>query len=293
MSTDRKIRASRENGAKSRGPVTLEGRLKSSANSARHHLLSKTILVENERPEAFADLLAGLTREFNPQTETQRALVETMAVSRWRQMRIWALERATLQSAMEAHNPNQVDPATRVALAFRNLADDSRTLDLLHRYETRFDRQFTRSLNLLMKLASPDNPLSRTGLPACPSAEGAPSPAQNDFCQTNPSDADPSGGDLTGAGLPACAPPPESDAHLPICALASGEDLPPRAPGAHEEAPQRTPAPAREASLAHFPTFVMDITLRTPEQTGLPPDRSRFAANRVTAAAAAKSILNK
>jgi hypothetical protein len=162
MSTDRRIRASRLNGAESRGPVTIEGRLKSSANSARHHLLSKTILLENERPEAFADLLAGLTREFNPETEAQRALVETMAVSRWRQMRIWAVERATLATAMEAYDPQSTDPATRAALAFRSLADDSRTLDLLNRYETRFERQFARSLNLLMKLADPENPLNQS-----------------------------------------------------------------------------------------------------------------------------------
>jgi hypothetical protein len=188
MSSERKIRASRLNGAKSRGAVTPEGKRKSSANSARHHLLSKTILLENERPDAFADLLVGLTREFNPQTETQRALVETMAVSRWRQTRIWAVERATLQSAMEAHDPDTTEPATRVALAFRSLADDSRTLDLFSRYEARFDRQFARSLNLLIKL----DPLRRTGLPASSIAEGAPplcaqSPApQEDFCQTNP-----------------------------------------------------------------------------------------------------------
>jgi hypothetical protein len=190
MSSERKIRASQLNGAKSRGAVTPAGRLKSSANSARHHLLSETILLDNERPEAFADLIAGLTREFNPQTETQRALVETMAVSRWRQTRVGAVERATLQSAMEAIDPDTVEPATRAARAFRSLADDSRTLDLLGRYESRFDRQFARALNLLIKL----DPLRRTGLPACPSAEGAPSlcgaqsPApQEDSCQTNPS----------------------------------------------------------------------------------------------------------
>jgi hypothetical protein len=196
MSSERKVRASQLNGAKSHGAVTPEGRLKSSANSARHHLLSKTILLENERPDAFADLFAGLNREFNPQTETQRALVETMAVSRWRQMRIWAVERATLQSAMEAIDPDTVEPATRVARAFRSLADDSRTLDLFHRYEIRFDRQFARSLTLLMKLARPE---SGAGIAGCPDSEskrpeGAPSlcgahpPApQEDFCQTNPS----------------------------------------------------------------------------------------------------------
>ena len=49
----------------------------------------------------------------------------------------------------------------RLSLAFRALADQSRTLDLLNRYESRFDRQFVRSLNLLMKLARPDNPLTQ------------------------------------------------------------------------------------------------------------------------------------
>lgn len=194
MSSERKIRASQLNGAKSRGAVTPAGRLKSSANSARHHLLSETILLDNERPDAFADLIAGLTGEFNPQTETQRALVETMAVSRWRQTRVWAVERATLQSAMEAIDPDTAEPATRAARAFRSLADDSRTLDLLNRYETRFDRQFARALNLLIKL----DPLRRTALPACPDSEsprpeGSPAPGtqslapQEDSCQTNPS----------------------------------------------------------------------------------------------------------
>jgi hypothetical protein len=262
MSTERKIRASQLNGAKSRGPVTSAGRLRSSANSTRHHLLSRSVLLDNERPEAFADLLAGLTREFNPQTETQRALVETMAVSRWRQMRVWAVERATLQSAMDAQDAGTSPSATRAALAFRSLADESRVLDLLHRYETRFDRQFSRSLNLLMKLASPDNPLTQ-------------------FCQTNliPQS------DTSGAGLPACATPA---AHPGAGADGASEDDPERpsdecledasesaakdasadahvdASGAEPEASptaeEAQPAPDQPhpGALAHFPTFTFD-----------------------------------
>jgi hypothetical protein len=88
-------------------------------------------------------------------------LVETMAVARWRTIRLWGIERATLQEELEKHDPADHAPAPRVAAAFRTLADESRTLDLLHRYETRFDRQFSRSLNLLMKLAGPDNPLTQ------------------------------------------------------------------------------------------------------------------------------------
>jgi hypothetical protein len=283
MSSKRKIRASQRNGARSRGPVTEAGRLKSSANSARHHLLSKTILLENERPEAFADLLAGLTGEFNPQTETQRALVENMAVSRWRQMRIWAVERATLQSAMDAHDPNTTDSATRAAQAFRSLADDSRTLDLLSRYETRFDRQFARSLNLLIKL----DPLRRTGLPAFPSAEGAPLPAENDLCQTNLIPIP----DTSGIGLPACPG-------------AEGASLAPTEPSPETVEPARgqsvTHSPTEPSiqlaadvphspQLAHFPTFIFDEADTAPPAPAPPP---RLPAQRVTLAAAATSILD-
>ena len=310
MSSERRIRASQLNGARSRGPVTPAGRQKSSANSARHHLLSKTILLENERPEAFADLLAGLTGEFNPQTATQRALVETMAVSRWRQMRIWAVERATLQSAMEAHDPNTTDGATRAALAFRSLADDSRTLDVLSRYETRFDRQFARSLNLLIKL----DPLRTTGLPAGRSAEGAPLSPQNDFCQTNLIPIP----DTSGIGLPACpgaegaslaptqpspetiepargqfvTPSTEPVPHVPHPASASlvpPAILSPVSPNLSTE-PSTQPSDApHPPQLAHFPTFIFDVNDVTEAAPAPPP---RLPAQRVTSAAAAASILD-
>jgi hypothetical protein len=286
MSSDRKIRASQLNGAKSHGPVTPEGLRKSSANSARHHLLTKTILLENERPHAFAELVAGLTNDFNPQTETQRALVENMAVSRWRQMRVWALERATIQSAMDAHDSDKSEPAERAADAFRSLADTSRTLDLLNRYETRFDRQFSRSLNLLIKLAAPDCPLNKTALPACsPSA---------DFCQTNLIpilDTD------SGAGLPACASPDNEDPQLTDDAPTDSH-LPSSAPESNEKDDQPAPdsqplTSASEASLpapallAHFPTFVFDDapSVNAAPDPEVPP-------NRLTAAAHLTSILN-
>ncbi len=162
MSSNRRIQSSRANGAKSRGPVTPEGKRKSAANSVRHGLLTNLVVLDDEKPGTFSDILTALTAEFVLQTEAERLMVENMAVARWRQMRIWAIERATLQSEIEKHDDTVVPPATRAALAFRALADQSRTLDLLNRYESRFDRQFARSFNLLMKLADPDNPLKQS-----------------------------------------------------------------------------------------------------------------------------------
>ena len=165
MSSNRRIQSSRANGAKSRGPVTPEGKRKSASHTnsgvLRHGLLSSLVVLDDEKPEIFAEIFNALTNEFAPQTEAERILVENMAVSRWRQMRLWVIERASFQSEIEKHDAGAIHPATRAALAFRALADQSRALDLLNRYESRFDRQFARSLNLLMKLADPENPLHR------------------------------------------------------------------------------------------------------------------------------------
>ena len=44
------------------------------------------------------------------------------------------------------------DAPTRSAIAFRTLCDNSRTLDTFNRYETRFERQYLRSLDRLEKM---------------------------------------------------------------------------------------------------------------------------------------------
>jgi hypothetical protein len=101
-----------------------------------------------------------------------------MAAARWRLMRIWSIERATMQTEIDKHDGGKYPPNARAAFAFRDLANQSRTLDLLTRYEVRFDRQFARALNLLLKLQqSCQTTPSGAGRPACASAEGAsPSP---------------------------------------------------------------------------------------------------------------------
>jgi hypothetical protein len=160
MSSQRRIDSSRANGAKSRGAVTPAGKYNSSRNNLRHGLLAKSAVLEEERSEAFLELLADLTREHNAQTETQRTLVEHMAMARWRIARLWAIERELLQS--EIHKPEHArqSPTARVTRAFASLAERDGVFSLLNRYEARFDRQYARSLNLLIKLADPETPLS-------------------------------------------------------------------------------------------------------------------------------------
>ncbi len=91
MRTNRQIEASRANGSKSRGPVTQEGKLASSRNAIKHGVLSECIVLPGERADSFQSLTADLFEEHRPVGSTEEDLVEMMAVSRWRRMRIVGL----------------------------------------------------------------------------------------------------------------------------------------------------------------------------------------------------------
>jgi hypothetical protein len=95
MSSERRIRSSREDGAKSRGPKTPEGKARSCRNAIKHGLLSDIIVLGTEAPERFLDLSTELEQEFRPSTPFQRLQVETIAAAAWRIRRCWAFERAS------------------------------------------------------------------------------------------------------------------------------------------------------------------------------------------------------
>ncbi len=185
MRTERQKQAARANGAKSRGPVTPEGKLASSRNATTHGILSGTVVLTGESEERFHALLADLHAELQPQTTVELTLVETMAVARWRQMRIWGIEKANMEHQMRAEaaaggedGAPADEPATRCALAFRTLSDDSHSLDLINRYESRYDRQYLRAhrrfLALVDRRPPPPLVISRARADARSSTAGTP-----------------------------------------------------------------------------------------------------------------------
>ena len=168
MRSEKQIEASRKNGAMSRGPVSSKGREKSSRNNTRHGLLSKTIVLRDESKTRFDSLLSALHEALQPQSIVESNLVDTMAVARWRLMRLWSMESAsiTYEISKQSLNPASpdvpTDPATRAALAFRELTDNSRSLDAFNRYESRFDRQYNRALDRLTRIREKTNSAIRT-----------------------------------------------------------------------------------------------------------------------------------
>jgi len=154
MRSDLQIQASRANGRKSRGPVTEEGKRASSRNAVKHGILAEHLLVCTERHDTFTELVTALYDEFQPATAFEESLVDTMAVARWRQQRIWNIEREAINSGIySAHDRNRaamLSPGVLTSMAFGNLASETRTLDLVNRYESRFDRQYLRAHTRLL-----------------------------------------------------------------------------------------------------------------------------------------------
>jgi hypothetical protein len=161
--------ASRTNGAKSHGPITEEGKQASSQNSRTHGLLSKKVVLAGESLEEFDELLASFLGEHQPETPTELDFIERMAIARWRQERVWNVETTALNNTIR--RPKYMegeDFATQTFVAFRTLSDDSRVLDLLNRYDARFERQFRAALTAFQSLRAKRRAEERTSQAAEP-----------------------------------------------------------------------------------------------------------------------------
>jgi hypothetical protein len=151
MRSDKQLQASRTNGALSRGPVAPQGKRNSSRDSTRHGLLAQTVVLEEESAEGFQDLLAAFMDEYQPRTASQVALVETMAVTRWRQSRVWRAQKTAMDIAAQARS---VGRKARALLALLGSPSSVCKQEVLLRYEAAFDRQFNRALANLLALQS-------------------------------------------------------------------------------------------------------------------------------------------
>ena len=134
--------AARINGAKSNGPKTPEGKAISSANSLRHGCTAKAILLTNEEPKAYCQLAEGYYTALQPTNDVECDIVDEMVISKWLQRRDWSNEAALFDLEMDHQTKKidaefpKIDPASRYALAFRALADESKAIQLFMRYET-------------------------------------------------------------------------------------------------------------------------------------------------------------
>jgi hypothetical protein len=137
MSTDSNRAAiNRENAQHSTGPITPEGKARSSQNALKHGLSGKALLIPSDDPAAFQRHLDSFLNEYQPQGPTEQQLVRTLASNSWHLDRVNRLEEALFTHADE------------------NLTLDSqmRALTSLSTHRNRLTRSFESTLKQLRQL---------------------------------------------------------------------------------------------------------------------------------------------
>jgi len=99
--SERQLTANGENAKNSTGPKSKNGQAVACRNATRHGLFSSRLLLEDEDPAEFQELLADLQATLRPVGAVELGLVERIAVTVWRQRRLVRAETATLHLARQ------------------------------------------------------------------------------------------------------------------------------------------------------------------------------------------------
>jgi hypothetical protein len=247
--SERQLAANRANAQKSTGPASEAGKSVSKYNSLRHGLNSFLVCLPSEEKEMYEDIRAEYHAYFHPDNIVTRGMVDDLASTRWRLLRIIRAENALVReqmAKMRAHNEKTYDQLSievETAIAIKALADESKVSERMDRYEARLQRNFARVFKQLTQLQR-DNPPSHDQ-------------RDNEKCQNEPIPIN----EHPVAPQPELAPEPQ-----PIGRATAPNTIvlkrPPEAPAAHPPtlpaSPNQTvaPAPVEPARLATAPHAV-------------------------------------
>ncbi|MCX7631342.1 MAG: hypothetical protein N2038_13980, partial [Geminicoccaceae bacterium] len=137
--------AARRNGAKSRGPITAEGKARASKNAIRHGLWGSVhLVVPGEDPKALEALRQSFAEDYAARGIVAACLADRLALAFWKLLRCDRLE---VQLATMAPRPQrgwlEAEPGMPAALS--RLPERA----LLERARARLDRFLLRAIALL------------------------------------------------------------------------------------------------------------------------------------------------
>jgi hypothetical protein len=159
MRSEKQIEASRNNGAKSNGPKSKEGKANAAKNSNRHNLTgSYLILLSTEDPVEFLHHENEYLRRFQPIDGVERDLVRKLIAASWREKRMDVMEASILELEMQKQAPKIsrefefIGGETRQTLALLGTEDMGEAWDRLSRYQAAARRSYTSALKALREL---------------------------------------------------------------------------------------------------------------------------------------------
>jgi hypothetical protein len=146
-----------------------------------------TYILECENADEYREFLAEHIAIHLPATPPEKELVEQMAIARWRIRRFVTAETVLIDCEV-LRNRDKVEKefatlgcAVHVAMAIRSLADESRCLSLMSRYESRHQRCHDKAYAALRELQK-----SRVPQPPATTPTPAALPAKADPTQPEP-----------------------------------------------------------------------------------------------------------
>jgi hypothetical protein len=89
--------ANQANAQKSTGPLSNKGKQKVASNALKHGVFSKKLLLTDEDPLVYNQLLEQLSIELQPVGLLEQTLIERIAISLWRQQRLIRAETAMIE----------------------------------------------------------------------------------------------------------------------------------------------------------------------------------------------------
>jgi hypothetical protein len=122
-------------------------------NAASHGLTAKTLILQNENPDHFLEILTAYYEYWKPSNQVEVDLIAEMVAARWRLRRCWRYETALLDIEMDAQSPDfekrfeTFDEDVRGGLAFATLVDKSRGLLTAIRYGIHLSRTYRKTLD--------------------------------------------------------------------------------------------------------------------------------------------------
>ncbi|PWT81407.1 MAG: hypothetical protein C5B57_10515 [Blastocatellia bacterium] len=162
MRTEAQQVASRENGAKGRGPVTPAGKARSAQNSLKHGLTAEQALIPGEDPMIWTATRDAYFRHWEPEDEVEADLVEAMFLHKWRLRRAAWVEASAIRRAMAlqrletdisgmASTASDIPDSDDFAAAFIELDQHGFVTQKLRRYEARHARRRKETMALFLE----------------------------------------------------------------------------------------------------------------------------------------------
>ena len=171
MSDRTKADISRENGSKSKGPKTAEGKLRSSRNGIRHGLsANQNTLLSMESAEEYDEVYQSYIDALRPATKAELRIVQRIANIDWRMERVVMMETClqNMELAMKCEEIlarfGSVDAIGLVVEAWKESCKDSSPIELLRRYQATLNHQMDSALKAFEKFEARREARKEAGL---------------------------------------------------------------------------------------------------------------------------------